>query len=121
MKLEDLTGNGLRALFCIGINDDFFRASGEEKKVVGGALKEAFDDLEGRFGVKVLGTLDDDLLQCGVGHDYPYISYILADIPDFEAAVAVTNQVREKAGESLLSRYVTIQTRIGHPLFFGTK
>ena len=121
MKLEDLLGEGLRALFCIGINDDFFRAPPEEKKVVGAALVAAFDDLEGRFGVKVLGTFDDDLLQCGTAQGFPYISYILAEIPDFEAAVAVTNCLREPAGDSILSRYVTIQSRIGHPLFFGAK
>ncbi|MDT0682019.1 hypothetical protein RM543_04930 [Roseicyclus sp. F158] len=121
MELEDLVGKGLRALFCIEIKEDFFRAKPEEVREIGAALKEAFADLEGRFGVKVLGTFDDDLVQCGAGNGFPFISYILADIPDFEASVAVTNLLRTPFKGSRLNQYMSMQTRVGHPLFFGTE
>ncbi len=121
MKIEDLLGNGMRALFCVGITEAFFNATPEETREIGAAIKEAFDDLEGRFGVKVLGTFDDDLIQCGTTTSYPYISYILAEIPDFEAVVHVTNIIRTPYKDGRLAKYLTIQSRVGRPLFFGTR
>ena len=89
--VQDLTKDGLRALFAVGVTQDFFTADSAELGEIGAAIKEAFRDLNERFGVKVLGTFDDDLLQCGESRGYPWISYILAEIPNLEAAIAVTN------------------------------
>lgn len=121
MTYDDLTRDGLRALFCIGITQEFFSAEGSVKAEVGKTLKSAFDDLQGRFGVKVLGTFDDDLLQAGASRGYPFISYIMADIPDLKAAIEVNNLMRTPVLGVTLQKYLTIDTRLGHPLFFGTK
>ena len=50
----------LRTLFCIGVRDPFFAAGPDERKAVFDESRRAFDDLGGRFGVRVLGTMDDD-------------------------------------------------------------
>jgi len=121
MTYDDLTKDGIRALFCIGLTQEFFSAEGSVKAEVGKTLVSAFGDLEKRFGVKVLGTFDDDLLQAGTTRGYPWLSYILADIPDLKAAIEVTNLMRTPIGSVTLQKYLTIDTRLGHPLFFGAK
>lgn len=118
---EALLKDGLRALFCIGLTQEFFSLPQAEVPPLAAALTAAFDDLEGRFGVKVLGTFDDDLLQVGVATGYPFISYILAAVPDMKAAVEVTNLLRSPYGDHRLARYFRMEARMGHELFFGTK
>jgi hypothetical protein len=84
------------------------------------AIEEAFADLRGRFGVQVLGTLDDDQLMVGHSPGWPWTAYILADVPDLAAVSAVCNIVREApAGEHRLWRYLRIEARVGRRLFFG--
>lgn len=119
--VKDLTKDGLRALFVIGITQEFFNLPRAELREVGAAITAAFDGLERRFGVKVLGTFDDDLLQVGLTRGYPYISYILAEIPNLEAAIEVTNLVRTPYKDGRLVKYITIDARIGHKLFFGNE
>jgi hypothetical protein len=119
--VRDLTKDGIRALFVIGITQEFFNLPSAQLRDVGRAIKDAFDGLERRFGVKVLGTFDDDLLQVGLTRGYPFISYILADIPSLESAIEVTNLVRTPYGDGRLVKYITIDARIGHRLFFGNE
>ena len=117
---EKLLKDGLRALFIFSITDLFFQEKADDEKDLGAALQTVYSDLEGRFGIKVLGTLDDDLLQVGPTRNAP-ISYILAEVPNVEAVIAVTNLIRTRFKGAKLARYLTVEARVGHPLFFGTK
>lgn len=117
---EKLLKDGLRALFVFSITDLFFQEKADDEKDLGAALQTVYSDLEGRFGIKVLGTLDDDLLQVGPTRNAP-ISYILAEVPNVEAVIAVTNLIRTRFKGAKLARYLTVEARVGHPLFFGTK
>jgi hypothetical protein len=121
MTVKELTEDGLRALFCIGITQTFYDEALSELKDIKAALTAAFDDLEGRFGVKVLGTVDDDLLHVTATPAYPYVSYIIAEVPNLEAVIEVTNLVRTPYKEGRISRYISIDVRIGHPLYFANK
>ncbi|WP_246256971.1 hypothetical protein [Amycolatopsis anabasis] len=117
------TGDGrLRVLFCIGVRDPFFAADEAERRDVFTATKGAFADLRGRFGVEVLGTLDDDELVVGPADGYPWTAYILADVPDYRTVTQVCDIVRgtELPGGKLW-RYLKIEARIGRPLFFGNE
>lgn len=115
-------GSPLRVLFCIGVTSGFFEAEPDEIGTVKDAIEEAFADLRGRFGVEVLGTMDDDRLMVGASESWPWVSYILADVPSLDAAHAVTNILREStAGRYRLWRYLKIEARIGRPLFFGNQ
>lgn len=116
-------GDGdLRVLFCIGVTSGFFEAEPEELGTIKAAIEEAFDDLSGRFGVRVLGTMDDDRLLVGTSESWPWVSYILADVPDLHAAHAVTDILRGRAADGYpLWRYLKIEARIGRPLFFGNE
>lgn len=116
----ELTGGRLRALFCIGLTQEFFSLPPSDIPAVGGALKAAFDDLAGRFGVRVIGTFDDDLTQVGVTTGFPWTAYILAEVPDLDAVIEVTNLLRGPCGDAKLFRYFRIEARLGHELFFGT-
>ena len=110
----------LRVLFAFGLTPDFYAADAEHVNAMVAALGNAFSDLAGRFGVTVLGGMDDDQLQVGPSASYPWTAYILADVPSLETAMNVCNLVRETAVlESRLWRYVTVQARVGRPLFFG--
>ena len=111
---------GLRVLFCIGVTQSFFDEEGKQVGSIVAAIGEAFDDLAGRFGVTVLGTMDDDELMVGSSESWPWTAYILADAPDLAAVKGVCNLVRESpVGEHRLWRYMKIEARVGRPLFFG--
>jgi hypothetical protein len=110
----------LRVLFCIGVSQTLFDEEWERVPQLVPAITKAFDDLQGRFGVKVLGTIDDDELMVGPSPNYPWTCYILADAPDLDAVVKVCNVVREgQVGPHRLWRYMRIEARVGRQLFFG--
>lgn len=113
------TQSPIRVLFCIGISQSFFDLPVDRIPAVFAAFKSAFSGLEERFGIKVLGTLDDDRVQVGQSSaGWPYTSYIMADVPDLDTVVKVCDQLRTTPVEDgLLWRYARIDTRIGRPVF----
>ncbi|MYT28017.1 MULTISPECIES: hypothetical protein [unclassified Streptomyces] len=111
----------LRTLFCLGVTQDFFAADDALRATVAAAIPPAFDRLGERFGVRVLGTLDDDRLMVGASTAWPWTSYVLADVPDLETVSRVCGIVRDTpVGDSRLWRYLRFEARVGRPLFFGT-
>lgn len=110
----------LRVLFCIGVSQTFFDEESEGLAGLITAITEAFDDLHGRFGIEVLGTLDDDQIMVGPSPNWPWTAYILADAPSIDAVVAVCNIVRDTSvAPHRLWRYLRIEARVGRKLFFG--
>jgi len=82
-------GAALRVLFCFGALQPFFDLEIDEFPAVMNAIVGAFDDLEGRFGVHVIGTMDDDELVSGPTDTYPWTAYVLADAPSLDAVKRV--------------------------------
>ena len=112
----------LRVLFCMGVTQSFFDQPQERIMPVIQAIGSAFADLSGRFGIRVLGTFDDDELMVGSSATWPWTAYILADAPSVDAVTAVCNLVRESEVEgSRLWKYMKIEARVGRPLFFGNE
>jgi hypothetical protein len=112
----------MRVLFCIGVQQSFFEEPPERVGEIVSSITEAFADLGGRFGLQVLGTMDDDEVLVGPSAGWPWTCYILADCPDYESVTAVCSLVREShAGEARLWKYLKIEARIGRPLFFGNE
>lgn len=112
----------LRVLFCFGVTQAFFDADADTRGEVGRTIVAAYENLHGRFGIRVLGTLDDDDLQVGPSTTYPWTAYILADVPDLEAVRGFTNVLREfEVGDDRLWRYMKVEARVGRSLFFGTE
>jgi hypothetical protein len=112
----------IRVLFALGVTSDFFSSDDSTIPAVMEACKAAFDDLEGKFGVHVLGTMDDDETMVGPSEGWPWTCYILAEAPDRDAVNAVCNQLRTtNVGGSghRLWRYLKVEARLGRPLFFG--
>jgi hypothetical protein len=117
---RDVKGAGVRVLFCFGVTQSFFEEDPANIRPIVEAITEAFDDLSGRFGITVLGTLDDDDLMVGSSTTWPWTAYILADAPSIEAVTAVCNILREsEILGSRLWKYLKIEARVGRPLFFG--
>ena len=112
----------LRVLFCFGVTQSFFDAAPARVPEIARAITEAFDDLHGRFGVRVLGTMDDDELMVGTSVVWPWTCYVLADVPDLETVARVCNILREgEAGGSRLWKYLRVEARVGRQLFFGNR
>jgi hypothetical protein len=110
----------LRVLFCFGVTQSFFEAEPDSVPRIAAAITEAFADLRGRFGVRVLGTMDDDELQVGASVVWPWTAYVLADVPDLETVAKVTNLLREGEVEGArLWKYLRVEARVGRPLFFA--
>jgi hypothetical protein len=110
----------MRVLFAFGLTQDFFA---EERAKIPGimeSLKREFADLEGRFGVRVLATLDDDETMVGATGTWPWTCYVLAEAPDRDAVASVCNLVREvEVGGVRLWKYLKVEARVGRPLFFA--
>jgi hypothetical protein len=112
--------SGRRALFAFGLTQEFFNEDRARIPAIMEALKSSFADLEQRFGVRVLGTLDDDEMMVGATKTWPWTCYILADVPDHAAVASVCNLLREtEIGEARLWKYLKIEARLGRPLFFA--
>ena len=112
----------LRGLFCFGVTQNFFEEDPVTIPIRVEAIRKAFADLGGRFGLNVLGTMDDDELMVGPSDSFPWTAYILADAPNLEAVAAVCNIVREaRVGESRVGRYMRVEARVGRPLVFGNE
>lgn len=115
-------GSTLRVLFCITVTDEFFKADADARGRVFESCVNGFDDLAGRFGLTVLGTIDDDQLMVGSTGGRSRTAYILADAPDLTQVVEVCNLIRStKVGEDMLWKYLGIEARLGRPLFFGNE
>jgi hypothetical protein len=115
-------GAALRVLFCFGVTQNFFEAEPASVPAIAKAITEAFADLGGRFGVRVLGTMDDDELMVGASAAWPWTAYVLADVPDLETVAKVTNVLRESEVDGArLWRYLRVEARVGRPLFFGNE
>jgi hypothetical protein len=115
-------GEALRVLFCFGVTQSFFDAEPARVPGIATAISDAFADLGGRFGVRVLGTMDDDELQVGASVVWPWTAYVLADVPDLETVAKVTNLLREVELEGArLWKYLRVEARVGRPLFFANE
>jgi hypothetical protein len=113
-------GTALRVLFCFGVTQSFFDADPSGIPAIIKAITDAFADLRGRFGVQVLGTMDDDELVVGASTAWPWTAYVLADVPDLETVAKVTNLLREaEVDGSRLWKYLRVEARVGRPLFFA--
>ena len=118
---RNIPSNGLRVLLCFGITQSFFDAEPAEVPVIIDGIKTAFADLSGRFGVQVLGTMDDDELLVGASTAFPWTAYILLDAPDLETVTKLCNLLREtEIGGYRMWKYMRIEARVGRPLFFGS-
>jgi hypothetical protein len=110
----------LRVLFAFGLTQDFFSEDRTRIPPIMEALKREFGDLEGRFGVRVLATLDDDETMVGATDTWPWTCYVLAEAPDRDAVAAVCNLLREvEVGDARLWKYLKVEARVGRPLFFA--
>ena len=119
-EMKDRVNDPFRVLFCVGVGASYFEATKAEREEVLDALRAGFEDLDGRFGITVLGTMDDDRFRLVPSSGWPWTAYILADVPGVDTAISVLNIIRETAiGEGTLSRYIYLEARVGRQLFFG--
>ena len=110
----------LRVLFAFGLTQDFFSEERARIPAIMEALKSGFADLDERFGVHVLGTLDDDETMVGAAPTWPWTCYVLAEAKEREAVAAVCGLIRElKADGVPLWKYLKVEARLGRPLFFA--
>jgi hypothetical protein len=111
----------LRVLFCIGVLPDFYAQPAAEFDRLLEPFGTAFNDLGARFGLHVLGTLDDVFFQSGPSFGYPWTCYILATAPHHRAVQQVVGQLMDvEVAGCRLWRYAKIEARVGPPLDFGT-
>ncbi len=110
----------IRTLFCFGVLPPFYDLDEAGRKAVFDTLVTAYADIKGRFGITVLGTIDDDRAVVGPTFTYPWTCYVLADVPDFDSIAKYCNILREfSVGEYLLWRYMKVEARYGRELFFS--
>ena len=121
-ETEARSKDPLRVLFCLGVGQNYSDAPPSTREAVLNALSEAFADLGQRFGVGVLGTLDDDRFRVMPSQGWPWTAYILADVPDLATVTMLCNLIRQtRVEDATLSRYVCMEARVGRRLFFANQ
>jgi hypothetical protein len=111
----------LRVLFCIGVLPDFYAQPAADFHRLLEPFGTAFNHLAPRFGIRVLGTLDDVDFQAGPSQGWPWTCYILASAPDHQAVRAVVSQLMTVEVDGYrLWRFAKVEARVGVPLDFGT-
>ena len=111
----------LRVLFCIGVLPDFYAQPAAAFDRLLEPFAAAFNDLGSRYGIDVLGTLDDIHFQNGPSSGYPWTCYILAAAPDHHAVQQVVGQLMDIDVDGYrMWRFAKVEARIGPPLDFGT-
>jgi hypothetical protein len=114
------TDKTLRVLFAFGLTQDFFAEERSRIPAIMETLKSGFANLEERFGVRVLGTLDDDETMVGATPSWPWTCYVLPEAPDRDSVSAVCGLIRElQADGTPLWKYLKVEARLGRPLFFA--
>ena len=109
----------LRTLFCIGVNQNFFDATGPESMDVWRAFSSMMNGIGKLPGVKVLGNLDDDRSMVGPSLNWPWTTYVLADVPDLDTVHAACNLFRTTPvgdGVYKLWKYMRVEARVGREL-----
>jgi hypothetical protein len=107
----------LRVLFCCGVTQNFFDLPREQIGEVWQAYGKMVAAVEAMENVRVLGVMDDDRLVVGQSDGAPWTFYIMADVADFDTAVAVCNLYRTTpVGDYNLWRYGKIEARVGRAL-----
>jgi hypothetical protein len=110
---------GLRVLLCMAVTQTMCDEEQEKLPEIFAKVEEAFRDLEGRFGLRVLGTFDDDQIMIGSSTGWPWTAYVLADAPDYPSIVKACNVIRETlVGPHRLWRYLRLEARVGRRLVF---
>ncbi|MXN75352.1 hypothetical protein GR157_11465 [Burkholderia sp. 4701] len=107
----------LRVLFCCGVTQNFFDLPRDGIAEVWRAYGTMLKTVEAMGCVRVLGIMDDDRLVVGSSDNAPWTFYIMADVVDLDAVVAVCNLYRTTpVGEYNLWRYGKIEARVGRAL-----
>lgn len=101
----------IRALICAGVLPSFFEASLQDRKQVFEQCRDVFGGWKERFGIEVIGSLDDDQIQIGPALTYPWTFYVLCDAPSRKALIDMVNRLRE--GDPPLFKYVKLEVRTG--------
>ncbi|MBJ7536214.1 IacB protein [Marinomonas transparens] len=113
----------LRVMFCMGINQNFMDAPREEQLDVWAAFSEMWNGIHNMEGVTVIGNMDDDQSMVGPSSGYPWTTYLLADVIDYDTVTACCNLFRTTSvGDSpyKLWRYAKVESRIGRELIVQT-
>lgn len=109
----------IRVMFCLGVSQTMCDQEAANLPGIFEQVGTAFADLEERFGLRVIGSFDDDQIMVGPSSVWPWTAYILAEAPSYEAVVQVCDLVRSAhVGPYRLWRYLRIEARIGRRLFF---
>jgi hypothetical protein len=109
----------LRVLFCMGVNQNFFDATGPESLQVWNAFSRMMNGIADLPGVTVLGNLDDDRAMVGPSDGWPWTTYVLADVPDLDTVHAACNLFRTLSvgdGTYKLWKYIKVEARVGRAL-----
>ena len=109
----------LRVLFCMGVNQNFMDGTAEEMQDLWQAFLVMMRGIRDLPGVRVLGNMDDDRIMVGPSQQFPWTTYVLADVPDLDTVVAACNLFRATPvgdGTYKLWKYMRVEARIGREL-----
>jgi hypothetical protein len=109
--------NSYRVMICGGIQQGWYETDSEERRkkilprfmdVVGGWQKKP--------GVRLVGSMDDDLFTVGPSGSSPWNFFLLYDIDDLEKVVSMMDSIRRhEAGKPILDHYFRFEAIIGRP------
>lgn len=69
------------------------------------------------LGVRILGTLDDDLFMVGEPRVGGVTFYLMCEVDRMETIVAMLERIRETVDGVRLDAYMRFEARVGRPFF----
>jgi hypothetical protein len=77
------------------------------------ALMEEWEGL----GARLIASFDDDLFVAGLPAGLQYSIYLLFEVDELDALVAMMQSLRETVDGVRLDKYLRFEARVGRPLF----
>ena len=116
MVLPD-EGSPLRAVFLGAMTGAWYEASDDVRR---SRILPRFAQLVEEWrqlGIRVLATVDDDLLMVGEPRSTGYTFYVIVELQRLEDAVAMIQRIRETVDGVRMDEYVRFEARVGRPFF----
>lgn len=116
MVYPDATST-LRVVLLGAMTSAYYEASDDQRRTrILPRFKQLVEEWR-ELGVRILATVDDDLLMVGEPRSTGYTFYVVVEIARLENATAMIQRIRETVDGVRMDEYLRFEARVGRPFF----
>jgi hypothetical protein len=107
----------LRAVFLGAMTSAYYEASDDERRTrILPRFKQLVEEWTA-LGVKILATVDDDLLMVGEPRSTGFTFYVIVEVEQLDDVVTMIQRIRETVNGVRMDEYLRFEARVGRPFF----